>query len=97
MGPVTETFDPSVIMYKLNKVTIKGGGDCAEMGISAVVQALKTIKSNSYVYVFTDAPPKDTHLVEEALELIQRKQSQVIGKQIIVYNSCSKIKLLINL
>jgi hemicentin len=68
-------------MYKLNRVAIKGGGDCAEMGITAVVQALKIIKPNSYVYVFTDASAKDTYLVDEALELIQRKQSQVIDKQ----------------
>ncbi|XP_025417794.1 hemicentin-1-like isoform X3 [Sipha flava] len=77
VGPMTETFDPNVIMYKLNRVAIKGGGDCAEMGITAVVQALKIIKPNSYVYVFTDASAKDTYLVDEALELIQRKQSQV--------------------
>lgn len=86
MGPVTETFDPIVIMNKLNKVMITGGGDCPEMGISAVVQALKIVKPNSYVYVFTDASAKDAHMVNEALELIQRKQSQVTNKKLIFYN-----------
>jgi len=74
---VTETFDPNVIMYKLNQVVIGGGNDCPEMGITAVIEALKVVKPNSYIYVFTDAPPKDAHLVYEALDLIQRKQSQV--------------------
>ncbi|XP_060859495.1 hemicentin-1-like isoform X1 [Metopolophium dirhodum] len=78
VGPVTETFDPKVIMHKLNQVLIRGGGDCPEMGITAVIQALKVVKPNSYIYVFTDAPPKDSHLVYDALELIQRKQSQVV-------------------
>lgn len=79
VGPVIETFDPKVIMYKLNQVIISGGGDCPEMSITAVIQALKVVKPNSYIYVFTDAPPKDSHLVYDALELIQRKQSQVIN------------------
>jgi len=74
---VTETFDPKVIMYKLNQVKIDGGKDCPEMGITAVIEALKVVKPNSYIYVFTDAPPKDSRLVYEALDLIQRKQSQV--------------------
>ena len=78
MGPVTETFNLTDILDKLNRVKISGGGDCEEMGITAVVEALKIVKPNSYVYVFTDASPKDSHLVNEALELIQRKQTQVI-------------------
>lgn len=78
VGPVSVTYDPKVIMYRLNQLTISGGGDCPEMSITAVVQALKAVKPNSYVYVFTDASPKDTHLVYEALELVQRKQTQVI-------------------
>lgn len=80
VGPVLETFDPKVIMYKLNKVPINGGGDCPEMSITAVIKALKAVKPNSYVYVFTDASPKDSHLIYEAIELIQRKQSQVINR-----------------
>jgi len=64
-------------MYKLNQVVIDGGNDCPEMGITAVIEALKVVKPNSYIYVFTDAPPKDSRLVYEALDLIQRKQSQV--------------------
>lgn len=84
MGPVTETFDPRVVMYKLNQVLIGGGNDCPEMGITAVIEALKVVKPNSYIYVFTDAPPKDSHLVYDALELIQRKQSQVINLKLIL-------------
>lgn len=66
-------------MKKINAIEIKGGDDCPEMGISAVVEALNVVKPNSYIYVFTDASSKDTHLVDKALELIQRKQCQVIN------------------
>lgn len=78
VGPVIETLDPKVILGKLNQVRVNGGGDCPEMGITAVVEALKVVKPNSYVYLFTDASPKDSNLVYEALELVQRKQTQVI-------------------
>lgn len=79
-----ETIKPEEIMHELNKVQVTGGGDCPEMGITAVIQALKVAKPNSYIYVFTDASPKDEKLVNEALELIQRKQSQVIDKTNII-------------
>lgn len=78
MGPVTETLDPKEIMRKLKQVRVNGGGDCPEMGITAVVKALELVKPNSYIYLFTDASPKDLDLVHEALELVQRKQTQVI-------------------
>lgn len=80
-------------MHELNKVQLHGGGDCPEMGITAVIQALRASKHNSYIYVFTDASPKDTYLVNEALELIQRKQSQVIykKKKIIIFMSKSQV------
>jgi len=76
---VCETFDPKVIMNKLNRVQIHGGGDCPEMSITAVIQALKAVKQKSYIYLFTDGSPKDTYMINEALELIQKKQSQVIS------------------
>lgn len=79
-----ETMKPEEIMHELNRVQVHGGGDCPEMGITAVIQALRAAKPNSYIYVFTDASPKDTHLVNEALELIQRKQSQVINKSTLI-------------
>lgn len=72
-------------MHKLNQVIIEGGHDCPEMGITGVIQALKVVKPNSYIYLFTDSSPKDTHLTKEAFELIQKKQSQVIETIIIVY------------
>lgn len=81
VGPVSETFDPNVIMYKLNQVFIGRGGDCPEMGITAIIKALKAVKPNSYIYVFTDSSPKDSNLFNEALELIQKKQPQVIFKK----------------
>lgn len=84
VGPVLETFKPEEIMHELNKIQVHGGGDCPEMGITAVIEALRAAKPNSHIYVFTDASPKDTNLVNEALELIQRKQSQVINKKTLV-------------
>lgn len=67
-------------MEQLNRIHVAGGGDCPEMGVTAVIRALKASKPNSHIYVFTDASPKDSYFLNEAFELIQRKQSQVIDK-----------------
>ncbi|XP_050530169.1 hemicentin-1-like isoform X2 [Daktulosphaira vitifoliae] len=78
VGPVSESFVPSVIMHKINNIVVSGGGDCPEKGVTGVIEALKVVRPNSYIYVFTDASVKDFDKVPEALDLIQRKQVQVI-------------------
>lgn len=70
----------------MDNIIIRGGYDCPEKGITGVIEALKTVKPNSFIYVFTDASSKDTDLINEAFELIQIKQCQVIKKCIIVHN-----------
>jgi len=62
----------------LDNIHIHGGGDCPEKSITAVIQALEVVKPNSYILLFTDASPKDSSLVYEALKLIQRKKTRVI-------------------
>ncbi|XP_050438116.1 hemicentin-1-like isoform X2 [Adelges cooleyi] len=81
VGPASESFDPLVIMHMLNKINVVGGGDCPEMGVTAIIQALEIVKPNSYIYVFTDASAKDDKYINQALDLIQRKQVQVVVLQ----------------
>ena len=78
VGPVTRTRSPKEFERELHKIKINGGGDCPEMSVYAIREALLLSLDNSFIYVFTDARAKDHFYTDEVLEIIQRKKSQVI-------------------
>ena len=81
VGPVTATTDPERFQESLEESYIFGGGDCPEMAIKAIRMALDISLPHSYVYVFTDARAKDYYLLDEVLQIIQKKQSQVRARE----------------
>lgn len=61
----------------LQELRVGGGTDCPEMSLSAIRESLVIGLPNSFIFVFTDADPKDIHLLPEILLAVRDKSSQV--------------------
>ncbi|KAK9981266.1 hypothetical protein ABG768_000819 [Culter alburnus] len=76
-GPLIRTTNPDVMKSEISKLTAVGGGDIPEMCLSGLQLALTGAPSSSQIYVFTDAPPKDTYLNKTIIALIRSTTSTV--------------------
>ncbi|XP_048052804.1 von Willebrand factor A domain-containing protein 7-like [Megalobrama amblycephala] len=76
-GPLIRTTDPDVMKLEISKLKAAGGDDIPEMCLSGLQLALTGAPSSSYIYVFTDAPPKDTYLENIITALIRSTKSTV--------------------
>ncbi|XP_066536044.1 von Willebrand factor A domain-containing protein 7-like [Hoplias malabaricus] len=76
-GPLIRTTDQDVMKAEISKLGAEGGGDIPEMCLSAVQLALTGAPASSQIYVFTDAPAKDTHLEKTITALIRSTKSTV--------------------
>ncbi|TRY84713.1 hypothetical protein DNTS_001220 [Danionella cerebrum] len=76
-GPLIRTTNPDVMKSEISKLQATGGGDIPEMCLSVLQLALTGAPASSHIYVFTDAPPKDTHLEKTIIALIRSTKSTV--------------------
>lgn len=71
------TSDPDVLLKRLNEVKVNGGGDCPELSILGLKNALQVALPNSPAFLFSDASAKDYLLYDDVANLIQRRQASV--------------------
>ncbi|KAI4879515.1 hypothetical protein NFI96_006856 [Prochilodus magdalenae] len=77
VGPVTSTTDPEEMKQTVNSIRVAGGGDIPELSLTGIELALLTAPPLSDIFVFTDAPPKDTQLLDTVKSLIESTRSKV--------------------
>ena len=74
MGPVTVTSDAKTVIEAVNNLTITGGGDCPELGMMGLYQALLHCLPETNIYYFSDADVKDEYRENEVLNIVQAKK-----------------------
>ncbi|XP_042871201.1 von Willebrand factor A domain-containing protein 7-like [Penaeus japonicus] len=76
-GPVTRSQRPDEIYQALTALRAVGGGDEAELSMSALRLALHHAPPHAHVYLFTDASVKDPELFDTAVALAHAKNIKV--------------------
>lgn len=64
-------------MSALNAIVVDGGGDCPELALKGLKNALENALPNSLAYVFSDASAKDYGIYDDVIHIIQKKQIKV--------------------
>lgn len=85
-----QTTNVSEFKMILQELNVGGGADCPEMSLTAIKNGLEISLPNSFIFVFTDADPKDKNLLPNILQLIREKHTQVrfcneIAKQFLFF------------
>ncbi|KAM4584888.1 von Willebrand factor A domain-containing protein 7-like isoform 2-T2 [Odontesthes bonariensis] len=76
-GPAIVTTNADEFKDSMNKLTASGGGDIPEMSLSGLQLALTAAPPSSEIFVFTDAPAKDSQLKNTIIGLIESTKSVV--------------------
>ena len=87
MGPVTVTSDAKTVIDAVNNLTASGGGDCPELGMTGVYQALLHCPPETIIYYFSDADVKDEHREREIMSLAKEKKVKI---NLILSGECSR-------
>ncbi|RNA12598.1 von Willebrand factor A domain-containing 7-like [Brachionus plicatilis] len=79
IGELIISSDISVIEKEINKLVATGGGDTPELCLSGLIEVINHLEDNSYaeIFVYTDAPAKDTWLMDELKDLVSKKLPRI--------------------
>ncbi|KAH0556247.1 hypothetical protein GP486_005825 [Trichoglossum hirsutum] len=90
-GPVTVTTDFTTFEHTINSLGAEGGGDCPEMAVTGMINAVDAMDVDSGLLLFTDAVAKDSGLL---LTLLAKAQEKRITISVFMYASdCEDSKL----
>ncbi|KAL4593723.1 von Willebrand factor A domain-containing protein 7-like [Arapaima gigas] len=76
-GPLTRTTNADEFKPRISSLTASGGEDLPEMCLSGLQLALTGAPPYSEIFIFTDAPAKDSYLKSSVLALIEKTHSVV--------------------
>ncbi|XP_045122462.1 von Willebrand factor A domain-containing protein 7-like isoform X2 [Portunus trituberculatus] len=76
-GPIVRSQHPAEIYRTLSQLRTGGGGDEAELSMSALRLALHHSPPHSHLFLFTDAPIKDQEFFETVVTLAHSKAIKV--------------------
>jgi len=77
VGSVTVTSNPEEVIQAVNSLKANGGGDCPELGMTGLYQALLQSVEDSAIYFFSDADAKDLMLAQVVLILAKQKRVRI--------------------
>lgn len=89
VGPVTVTNDPQNVIDAVNSLTANGGGDCPELAMAGLYQALLRCLPESTIFFFSDADAKDLQRRNEVSVLAKEKKAKI---NFILTGRCSRRK-----
>jgi len=87
VGPATVTNDAEVVIEAVNKLTASGGGDCPELGMTGLYQALLHCLPESNILYFSEADVKDESRKNEVESLAKEKKVKI---NFIISGQCSR-------
>jgi hypothetical protein len=72
-GPVTSTSDFDTFQAAIYSLFASGGGDCPELSMTGIMNALNVLDDESVLFMFTDAASKDFDLAGDVISLANEK------------------------
>ena len=75
---MTVTSDGDVVIEAVNNLFLISGGDCPELGMTGLYQALLHCLPESIIYFFSDADAKDEWRRNEVVSLAKQKKVKII-------------------
>ena len=81
------TSDAEVVIEAVNNLTANGGGDCPELGMTGLYQALLHCLPESNILYFSDADVKDESRKNEVESLAKEKKAKI---NFILSGQCSR-------